>query len=70
MFFFQMTAKVYSISGQTEGRKNAFLEWKSIVLSFELSLTCGGNVHHPIPIRENREHTGIFQNKSVSSVFN
>ena len=41
----------------------------------DLSLTCGGNVnyyksvHHPIPTRENREHPGNFQNKSVSSAF-
>ena len=52
------------------------MEWKSIDLSHELSLTCGGNVnyyksvHQPIPIRENWEHPGNFQNKSVSSAFN
>ena len=28
------------------------------------------SVHHPIPTRENREHPGNFQNKSVSSAFN
>ena len=45
-------------------------------LSSELSLTCGVNVnyyksvHHPISTRENREHPGNFQNKSVSSAFN
>ena len=50
-----MSAQVYSVPGQTEGRRKAFLEWKSIDLSYELSLTCGGNVnyyksvHHPIP---------------------
>ena len=71
-----MSAQVYSVPGQTEGRRKAFLEWKSIDLSYELSLTCGGNVnyyksvHHPIPTRENREHPGNFQNKSVSSAFN
>ena len=27
------------------------------------------SVHHPIPTRENREHPGNFQNKSVSSAF-
>ena len=53
-----------------------FLEWKSIGLYYELSLTCGDsinyyeNVHHPISTRENREHPGIFQNKSVISAFN
>ena len=54
----------------------AKLEWKSIALSYKLSLTCGGNVnyyksvHHPIPTRGNMEHPGNFQNKSVSSPFN
>ena len=55
-----MSAQVYSVPGQTEGRRKAFLEWKSIDFSYELSLTCGGNVnfyksvHHPIPTSENR----------------
>ena len=50
-----MSAQVYSVRGKTEGRRKAFLEWTSIVLSSKLSLTCGGNVnyyksvHHPIP---------------------
>ena len=71
-----MSAQVYSVSSQTEGRSRAFSEWKSIDLSHEQSLTCGGNisyyksVHQPIPTRENREHPGNFQNKSVSSAFN
>ena len=71
-----MSAQVYSVPGQTEGRSKAFLEWKSIDLSHELPLTYGGNVncyesvHHPIPTRANRKHTGNFQNKSVSSAFN
>ena len=70
-----MSAQVHSVPGQTEGRSKAFLEWKSIDLSRELSLTCGGNinyksVHHPIPTRENREHPGNFQNEPVSSAFN
>ena len=40
------------------------------------SFTCGDNVkchkgvYHPIPTRENKEHPGNFQNKSVSSAFN
>ena len=68
-----MRAQVYSVSGQTEGRRKAPLEWKSIDLTYELSRTCGGNVnycksiHHPIPPREHRENPGNFQNKSVSS---
>ena len=74
-----MSAQVYSVPGQTEGRSKTFLERKSRdlqLISHELSLTCGGNVnyyksvHHPIPTRENREHPGNFQNKSVSSAFN
>ena len=50
-----MSVQVYSVSGQTEGRKKSFLEWININLSFKLSLTCGGNVnyykniHHLIP---------------------
>ena len=55
-----MSAQVYSIPSQTERRRKALLEWKSTDLSYELSLTCGGNgnyykgVHHPIPTHENR----------------
>ena len=41
-----MSAQVYPVPGQTEGRKKAPLEWKSIDLSYELSLTCGGNVNY------------------------
>ena len=73
--FFQMSVQVYSIPGQSEGRSRVFLELKRIDLSYELSLTCAGNVnfykivHHPIPAREKREHPGNFQNKSVSSDF-
>ena len=57
-----MSARVYSVPGQTKGRRKAFFEWKSIDLPYELSLTPGGNVnyyksvHHPIPTCENREH--------------
>ena len=71
-----MSVQVYYIPGQTEKRRKALLEWKSIDLSYELSLTCGGNVnyyksvHHPIPTCENKEHPGNFQRKSVSSPFN
>ena len=49
-----MSAQIYSVPGQTEGRRKAFLEWTSIDLSSKLSLTCEGNVsyyksvHHPI----------------------
>ena len=77
-----MSVQIYSVPDQTERRRKAFLEWKSIDLSYELyymsylSLTCGGSfnyyksVHHPIPTRENSEHSDNFQNKSVSSAFN
>ena len=71
-----MSVQVYSVPGQTEGKRKAILEWKSADLSYELSLTYGSNVnyyisvHHPIPPRENREHPGNFQNKSASSAFN
>ena len=71
-----MSAQLNSVPGQTEVRSKAFLEWKSIDLSYELSLTWGVNVnyyesvHRPIPTRENKEHPGNFHNKSVSSAFN
>ena len=71
-----MSAQVYSVPGQTEERRKAIFKWKSIYLSYKLSLTCGGNVnyyisvHHPIVIRGNREQLGNFQNKSVYSPFN
>ena len=50
-----MSAQVYSVNGQSEGRRKAFLEKTSIDVSSKLSLKCGGNVnyyktvHHPIP---------------------
>ena len=73
-----MSVQGYYVPGQTEGRMKAFLEWKSIDLSYHLSLISGGNVsyyesvHHLIPTHENREHHGNFQNRSYwfSSAFN
>ena len=71
-----MSAQVYSVPGQTEGRSKVYLEWKSIDLCLELFVIFWVNVnyyksvHLPIPTRENREHPGNFQNKSVSSAFN
>ena len=71
-----MSAQLYSIPGQTERGKKAFLELTSIDLTSKLSLTCGGNVdyyksvHHPITACGNREDPSNFQNKSVSSPFN
>ena len=41
-----MSLQVYSVPGQTEGRRKAFLVWTSIDLSFKLFLTCGGNVNY------------------------
>ena len=42
-----LIAQVYSVPGQTEGRREAFLEWTSKYLSFKpLSLTCEGNVNY------------------------
>ena len=70
-----MSVQVYSVPGQTEGRKKAILEWKTIDLSSKLSLICGGNVnyyknvHHPILTCGNRKNPGNFQNKSVNSPF-
>ena len=49
-----MSAQVYSVPGETKGRRKAFLECTSIDLSFKVSLTYAGNVnyyksaHHPI----------------------
>ena len=71
-----MSDQVYSVPGQIEGRSKAFLERKSIDLSHESPLTCGGNVnyyksvHQHIRTCENREYPGNFQNESVSSAFN
>ena len=70
-----MSVQVYSVPSKTKGRRKALLEWKSIELPNELSLTCGDNakyyksVHHPISSPDNKEHPANFQNKSVSSAF-
>ena len=52
-----MSAQVYSVPGQTEGRRKAFLEWKSIDLSHQLSLTFGTM----LTIGKNWGHPGNFQ---------
>ena len=54
-----MSAQLYSVSGQTEGIKKAFLEWTSIDLSkpsklsiclsklpLNYLISCGGNVNY------------------------
>ena len=69
--FFQMSAQVYTVPDQTEGKSKTFLEWKTRDLSHELYLACGSNinyyksVHQSTLTRENREHHGKFQSKSV-----
>ena len=71
-----MSAQVYSVPGQTEGRKKAFLKWASIDVSSKLSLACGGYVnyyksaHHSSPARGDREYPGNSQSKLVNSPFN
>ena len=62
-----MSAYVYSVPDETEGRRKAFLEWTSIDLSSKLSRTCGGNVnyyksvHHPIPtLPVEKENTQVI----------
>ena len=70
-----MSVQVYSVPGQTEGRRKAFLEWKNIDLYYKLSLTYGGNVnyyksaHKPLPTCGNRVHPDNFQNKSITPPF-
>ena len=62
-----MNSQVYSVPGQTEGRKKAFLNWKSIDLSSKLSLTCEGNInyyksfYHPLPTHEKGNILAIFK---------
>ena len=79
MVFFQMSAQVFSVPGQTEEKSKTFLKRKSIDLhgiSLCSLTTCGGSVnyyksfHQPIPTCENREHPGNFQSESVKSSFN
>ena len=59
-----------------KGEVRPFWNGKAHTYPMNLCLTCGGNVnycksvHQPIPTRENKEHPGNFQNKSVSSTFN
>ena len=41
-----MSARVYSVPGQNEERRKAFLEWTNIDLSSNVN--CYKSVHHPI----------------------
>ena len=45
-----MSARVYYVPGQTEGRKKAVLEWTSIDSSSKLPLTRGG-IGHEITLK-------------------
>ena len=72
----QMKAQVYSVPGQTEGKKEGLFWMEKHTLILWTISSCGVNVnyyksvHHPFPTCENRKHPGNFQNKSVSSAFN
>ena len=52
-----MGAQVYSVLGQTEGRRKTFLEWTSIDLSSKLSLACGSDANYYKSVH----HYGNFQ---------
>ena len=65
-----MSTQVYSVPGQTEGRRNAFfgIENHRLISSHGGNVNYYKSVHHPIPTRGIREHPDNFQNKSVSVV--
>ena len=76
-----MSAQEYSVPGQIEGRRKAFLEWgkgQFFPINY-ISLTWGEggrsnvnyykSVQHLIPTRGNTKHPGDFQNKLVSFPF-
>ena len=68
-----MSAQVYFVPGQTEGRSKTFLEWKSIDLSHELYPLDVGVMLTIIKVLINlflRERPANFQSESVSSSFN
>ena len=71
-----MSGQEFSVTGETEVERRAFIEWKSTNLSSKPFFTCGCNVnyyksvHHSIPTCGNREHSRNFQNKSVDPPFN
>ena len=64
-----MSARVYSIPGQTEGRRKVYLEWTSTDLSSKLSLTTHVGLKSTIIKVFIILFPGNFQNKSVSSPF-
>ena len=41
-----MSVQVYSVFSQTEGKRNALLDWKSKEFPAKLSLTCGSYVNY------------------------
>ena len=58
-----MSAQVFSVPGQTNGRRKAFLKWGGGNVNYYKS------VYHPIPTRGSRKQPGNFQNRSVTSPF-
>ena len=46
------------------------MEKRRLILTSRGNVNYYNSVHQPIPTRENREHPGNSQNKSVSSAFN
>ena len=79
MLFLKMRVSKYILFLATlkKGKGRPFLNGKAETYPLNYLLaTCGVNVncyksiHHPIRTRENREHPGNFQNKSVSFAFN
>ena len=66
--FFQMSAQVHSVPGQTEVRRKAFLEWEkhSLILGRGGNVNYYKSVHHLILTQENREHPSNFENKPVA----
>ena len=67
-----MSAQVYSVPGQTKGRRNAFLVWKSIDLSYLLHLVVILTIIKVFIILFLLVRIGniLSQNKSVTSAFN
>ena len=61
-----MSAQVYSLPDQTEGRRKAFYRGDKNRLPSKLSLIYGRNVNH----HKNVGLSGRFQNKSLSFLSN
>ena len=63
-----MSAQVYSVPGQTEGRKKAFLEWRSIDLPSKLSLTCGGNINYSCDMDDDLTTVNNFFTRFIKEI--